>query len=188
MHRTVLGATLVATFAVLAPAPAAAQSGQPAPAAPQIERLTAGAFAFADSITVPGTPTEVFDAISGDLTPWWDHSHSENPVALYLEPKVGGCFCEVMDSAGNAARHAVVTYAHRGRMLRFEGPLGFTGHAVNFVNTYEFTPQGDSTRLVLRVRGAGEMQDAWPGIVRQVWRHFIVERFQPWYLRTRGRR
>lgn len=184
MHRTVLRAALAAA-ALAAPVKAAAQATT---AAQGIERLTAGAFAFADSITVPGTPTEVFDAITGDLRPWWDHSHSGNPVALYLEPKVGGCFCEVMDSAGNAARHAVVTYAHRGRMLRFEGPLGFTGHAINFANTYEFTPQGDSTKLVLRVRGAGEMQDAWPGIVRQVWRHFIVERFQPWYLRTRGRR
>lgn len=166
---------------LVVPAAGAAQATQP-------QALTLGGFSFEQSITVPGTPAEVFDGFTGDVLPWWDHHHKENPLRLYIEPRVGGCFCEVFDSAGNGARHAVITYAERGKMLRFEGPLGLTGFVFNMVHTFEFTPHGDSTRLTLKLRGAGEMQESWPQVVNRVWHHFLVERFKPWWERTRGRR
>jgi hypothetical protein len=180
MHRyALLALALVA-------APAAAQQPD-APAAAQ-QTLTVSAFAVEHAVTVPGTPAEAFDAITGDLLPWWDHRFSENPVRLYLEPRPGGCFCEVFDAEGNGARHATVTFVQRGRKLIFEGALGLTGNALHMAHTYEFAAHGDSTRVTVRVRAVGEMQPGWAAAVNGVWRHFLVERFKPWYERTRGRR
>lgn len=179
MNRT---RPVLVLFLLALPTAGAAQEGA------QPQTLTLGGFSFEQSVTVPGTPEEVFDGFTGDVLPWWDHHFKGKPLRLHIEPRVGGCFCEVFDSAGNGARHAVVTYAERGKMLRFEGPLGLTGFAFNMVHTFEFTQRGDSTQLTLKLRGAGEMQESWPRVVNRVWHHFLVERFKPWWERTRGRR
>ena len=158
----------------------------PAAAAAQPQTIAISGFAIENSVTVQGTPTEVFDAITGDIVEWWDHRFSENPVRLYIEPVLGGCFCEVFDAAGNGARHATVTYVERGKMLRFEGPLGLAGNAIAMVHTYEFTPVADSTRVTVKVRAMGEIQEGWPQAVNGVWQHFLLERFKPWYERRRA--
>jgi hypothetical protein len=155
-------------------------------AAAQPQTLAISGFAIEHTITVPGTPDEVFDAITGDISGWWDHHYSETPVRLYIEPVPGGCFCEVFDAAGNGARHATVTYANRGEALRFEGPLGLGGNALMMVHTYEFAAVADSTRVTLKVRAFGEIQEGWPAAVNGVWHHFLVERFKPWYERRRA--
>jgi hypothetical protein len=41
--------------------------------------LTLGAFRITKEIVVAGTPGDVFDAFTGDVTPWWDHTFSERP-------------------------------------------------------------------------------------------------------------
>jgi hypothetical protein len=166
----------LAALIVLAPAAAAAQP----------QTLTISGFAIENSVTVRGTPTEVFDAITGDVLGWWDHHFVANPVRLYLEPVVGGCFCEIFDEAGNGARHAVVTYVQRGVALQFTGPLGLAGNALEMVHTYEFTPVGDSTRVTVKVRAMGEIQEGWPQAVNGVWQHFLLEQFKPWYERRRA--
>jgi hypothetical protein len=143
--------------------------------------LPTGAFSFEQSLRLPGTPDEIFGAITGDIGGWWDHSFSEHPKRFYLEPKVGGCFCEYFDDAGNGVRHAVVTYVDRPKVLRFEGPLGLAGNATSMVFTYQFQAIGsDSTQLTLQAQGAGHMEAGWPDLVAKVWNHFLVERFKPY--------
>jgi hypothetical protein len=138
-------------------------------------------FSFEKKLTLPGTPVTVFDKITGDISPWWDHSFSGKPYKLYIEPKPGGGFYEIFDEAGNGVKHATVIYADRGKMLRFEGPLGLSGMAVTMVCTYTFEAAGsDSTNLTLDVHGAGEVPEGIPAIVEQVWHHFLVERFKPY--------
>lgn len=183
MHRLVISTAL----SLLVPAGASAQAASspaPAQAAPAVQRLTVGGFAVEHSITVHGTPMEVWNVLTGDILPWWDHRFKENAVRLYLEPKPGGCFCEIFDAEGNGARHAVVTYVEPGKTIRFEGPLGLTGNAISLVNTYELAQQGDSTKVTVKSRAAGEMRDGWPEAVNGVWRHFLVEAFKPYYERT----
>ena len=170
---------ILSLAAVLLLAAAGRMSAQP-------QTLAISGFAIEHSITVPGTPVEAFDAITGDISGWWDHRFSENPARLYIEPTLGGCFCEVFDAAGNGARHATVTYVKRGEMLRFEGPLGLAGNALSMVHTYEFTPVADSTRVTVKVRAFGEIQEGWPAAVNGVWHHFLVEQFKPWYERRRA--
>ncbi len=147
----------------------------------EVKQLPSGAFSFEQTIRLPGTPDEIFGAITGDIGGWWDHSFSEHPKKFYLEPKVGGCFCEIFDDAGNGVQHAVVTYVDRPKLLRFEGPLGLAGNAVQLVFTYKFEPiWGDSTKLTLQAQGAGHVEPGWPDVVAKVWNHFLVERFKPY--------
>ncbi|MBK7172175.1 MAG: hypothetical protein IPH84_02830 [Bacteroidales bacterium] len=61
-----------------------------------------------------------------------------------------------------------------------DGPLGLSGIAIQMVTTYAFTPAGnDSTKLILSVHGAGEVEEGIPAIVEKVWDHFLIERFKP---------
>ena len=46
-----------------------------------------GTFAFEMTISVPGSRGEVFNALTGDISAWWDHSFSKNPYRFYIEPK-----------------------------------------------------------------------------------------------------
>jgi hypothetical protein len=139
-----------------------------------------GAFSFTKEVTLPGTPEFIFDAATGDISGWWDHSVSKNPVELYIEPIPGGGFWEFFDDEGNGVLHATVIAADRGKLLRFDGPLGLAGIAIHLVTTYTFEPLGsDSTLMKIPVHGAGEVEDGTPAIVEKVWEHLIFERFKP---------
>jgi hypothetical protein len=145
------------------------------------KQLPTGAFSFEQSLRLPGAPDEIFGAITGDIGGWWDHSFSEHPKRFFIEPKVGGCFCEYFDDAGNGVRHAVVTFVDRPKVLRFEGPLGLAGNATQMVFTYQLEPiPGDSTQLTLQAQGSGHVEAGWPDVVAKVWNHFLVERLKPY--------
>jgi len=138
-------------------------------------------FSFDKQVTLPGTPEIIFNAVTGDISGWWDHSFFENPKKFYLEPKPGGGFWEIFDDKGNGVLHATVIYADRGKMLRFDGPLGLSGKAIKVVTTYEFEPVGiDSTLFKVSVHAAGEVDEGVPVIVESVWDHFIFEQLEPY--------
>jgi hypothetical protein len=143
--------------------------------------LAIGAYAIEHEIVLPGSPEVIYDAITGDISPWWDHSFSEAPAKFFIEPRPGGGFWEIFDESGDGVLHATVIHAQRGRLLRFDGPLGLSGRAVQMVHTYKFEPAGeDSTRLKVSVHAAGEIDADLAAIVDQVWRHFLFERFGPY--------
>ena len=143
--------------------------------------LKIGGFSISHQLTLPGTPEVIYDAISGDISGWWDHSISGNPLKFYIEAKPGGGFYEIFNESGDGVRHATVIFANRGKLLRFEGPLGLTGNAIKMVHTYEFEAVGnDSTRLKLTVNATGQMEEGWPDLVDKVWRHFLFEQFKPY--------
>lgn len=138
-------------------------------------------FSFDKKVILPGTPEQIFDAATGDISGWWDHSFSENPKKFFIEAKPGGGFYEIFDDEGNGVLHATVIYSQRGKMIRFDGPLGLSGRAVQIVTTYEFSEAGkDSTLMKVSVHGSGEMEEGMPAIVEKVWEHFIFERFEPY--------
>jgi hypothetical protein len=138
-------------------------------------------FTVFHELDLPGIPTTIFDAMTGDISGWWDHSFSESPQAMYIEPKPGGGFYEVFDDSGNGALHATVTYVERGKLLRFVGQLGFSGAPLSMVHTVEFSPLGsDSTRVKLTVRAFGQIATGRPAAVDHAWLHFLFERFKPY--------
>jgi len=153
------------------------------------QSVETGAFAFTFERTVPGTRRETYDALTGDISGWWDHTLATTPYRLYIEPRPGGGFYEIFNESGDGVRHAVVTAAERGVLLRFEGPLGLAGNALFMVATYELAEvgnEGTSTNLKVTVHAAGEMQEGWAETVQGVWHHFIDERFVP-YMEAGGR-
>ncbi len=89
--------------------------GLPRPAGSRVpdqeQPKPASAFDFSFDVTLPAPPVEVYDALTGDITGWWDHSFAEKPFRLYIEPKPGGGFYEIFDQSGDGARHATVIYA-----------------------------------------------------------------------------
>ena len=137
-------------------------------------------FSFSFEVTLPAPPNDIYDALTGDVTAWWDHSFAEKPFRLFIEARPGGGFYEIFGPGGDGARHATVIYAERGKKLVFDGPLGLSGRAISFVTTYDLAPSGETaTRLTVSIHGSGEMDDKVPGVVESVWRHFILERFKP---------
>jgi uncharacterized protein YndB with AHSA1/START domain len=154
---------------------------QPEPAAAsEPETVPTDAFAFTIEAELPTTPDEVWAALTGDISDWWDHSMSGNPHRLFIEARPGGGFWEIFDDTGDGVRHAVVTYAQRNKMLRMEGPLGLAGHAILMVTTYELNAlSNEMTRLRISVHASGEVHDGWPEIVQRTWQHFLFERFVP---------
>ena len=145
----------------------------------QVEELKTGAFAFEIEVKLLGSTNLIYDAISGDISGWWDHTFSKQPKKFHIETKPGGGFWEIFDEEGNGVKHAEVIYADRGKLLRFDGPLGLSGQAIKVVTTYTFTESGaDSTLLKVSVRGSGELAEGTSGIVYKVWKHFILDRFK----------
>ncbi|MBK7215250.1 MAG: hypothetical protein IPH88_18585 [Bacteroidales bacterium] len=70
-------------------------------------------------------------------------------------------------------------------MIRFDGPLGLAGNALQMVTTYNFSAVGsDSTKITLIVHGSGEIQDGIPSIVESVWQHFLFRKVQHPPLKT----
>ena len=142
--------------------------------------IPSGAFAFELEIVVPATPERAFDAFTRETLSWWDHRFSENPKALHFETRPGGGFVEIFDEAGNGAWHATVITVDRPKRLRFVGPLGLAGSAIEMTHTLDFEPVETGTRVKLALHAAGEVQEGWPATVEGVWRHFLVERFLPY--------
>lgn len=147
----------------------------------EVQSTGIGGFTVVHEVVVPATPEEAFDAFTGDITPWWDHSFSGQPKKMVIEPRPGGGFYEIFDDQGNGALHATVIFAQRGRRLRFDGPLGFSGFPLQMVHTVEFDPTEEgTTRVHLTVRVVGELKEGWSESIDRVWHHFLVERFKPY--------
>ena len=145
----------------------------------EVKPMKIGGFIVEHDVVLPGTPESVYDAVTGDISAWWDHTFSGEPAKFFIEARPGGRFLEIFNESGDGVQHATVIFAKRGEMLRFDGPLGFNGHALQMVHTYAFEAQGDSTRLTLSVHASGELQDGWDQAVNGVWRHFLFERLKP---------
>lgn len=142
-------------------------------------------FLIEHRIVLPLAPEEAYDVMTGDISGWWDHTFSEEPVALYIEARPGGCFCEIFDNSGNGAQHAVVTYAERGKTLRMAGPLGLMGNAFTMSMTFTFEAHGDGTSITLRAAAWGAMEKGWDEAIDGVWQHFLHEALVPFV--TSGR-
>ena len=136
---------------------------------------------FAFDVTVPGDSLSVYRTFAGDVTPWWDHYFSpEKPYKMFIEAKPGGGFYEYFDAEGNGVKHAEVTIALPGKLLRMEGPLGLTGQAMHGVYSLEFSGKGtDSTKIAFSTNLSGQIDKNVGNIVEQVWRHFLISRFKP---------
>jgi len=58
------------------------------------------------------------------INEWWDGDHSwfGSATNFYIEPRVGGCFCEV--DGDKQAQHMIVTFIEPNKEIRMLGGLG----------------------------------------------------------------
>ena len=152
-----------------------------------IAPLPSGGFKITQVVMVPGSPERVYDAATGDIAPWWDHTFHDKPLHLYIEPWAGGGFFETWNEQGEGVRHAAVTWAERGKRLRFEGPLGLAGNAITLVTTWDFAAKGDSTELTCTANLAGAVPPGLEKAVDGVWAHFLGGGLKPYVESGRDR-
>jgi len=84
----------------------------------------------------------IFNAETGDISPWCDHTFSANPDSLYIEEMPAGGFYELFDEDKKGVRYAVVTTVHLRKLLRLEG---LPWLATQIVGTYKLTVKNDAT-------------------------------------------
>ena len=125
----------------------------------EAEVIDANAVGFSTrhSVAVAAPRMEVYGALITDVGGWWnaDHTVSGNAASLYIEPRVQGCFCEVL-AAESGLVHMTVTFVNPGVMLRLTGglgPLGLMGVAGNM--TFEFDETDGVTRVTLQYAVGG---------------------------------
>lgn len=145
-------------------------------AAAETETFETRSFRYSGSVALAATPAEVWEAVTGDIGGWWDHKFSEGEAAaFFIDPSPGGGFWEYFDEDGIAGvRHAEVIFSDgRGRLV-FEGPLGFSGHAVDIVTTWEIVDAGEGkSRLDFAVSFSGAWKEGWQEALIGVEDHFM---------------
>ncbi|MDX1746107.1 MAG: hypothetical protein R3324_09240, partial [Halobacteriales archaeon] len=99
---------------VVGPDPGRAQpTDSSGSAEPRVDETPVTRFSFELEVTLTGSPEAIYDAITGDVSAWWDHRFSDEPHSFVLEARPGGRFLEVFDESGDGVLHATVIYAHR---------------------------------------------------------------------------
>ena len=95
------------------------------PVAAEVISATPAGFEVGAKATVRATPAEVYAAL-GRIGSWWnsEHTYSGDAGNMTLDPKAGGCFCEMIPEDGGSIEHARVVYARPGQALRLQGALG----------------------------------------------------------------
>lgn len=102
------------------------------PLAAEVRDVSESGFTIQLGIDVPAAPAEAWNAL---LAPsrWWNaaHTFSQSSANLSIDPRAGGCFCEVLPNlqSPNAAprgsvEHMRIIYLERPRALRMSGAIG----------------------------------------------------------------
>ena len=167
MKRAILGLAMLVVMAITV-----------GTASADVKSAAKGNIRIEQELILPATPNEVYDAVTGDISGWWDHAFSGHPRKLYVEARPGGGVYEIFDDAGNGALHATVIYADRGKKLRYTGPMGFSGRAIDLVTSYELTAEGTGTKFHLTVAATGDVDEQIAAAVDGVWHHFLDERLK----------
>ncbi|WP_300545650.1 SRPBCC domain-containing protein [Maricaulis sp.] len=148
-----------------------------------VEAFQPQGFRTTIEVEIDAPVAEVFEAATGDVTGWWDHSFSTDPAEMAIEPVVGGRFYERFEAgADDGVLHARVIYVHAPNELRLNGPLGLSGRAVDLVTSWTLSEagEGEATRFGIALAMTGEIDAELAGVVRSVWVHFIEGRLKPY--------
>jgi uncharacterized protein YndB with AHSA1/START domain len=115
LQRAILAALCAAILAAAGPGTAGAE----------VRNLSAGGFTVALERDIAAAPKDVYAALTGRVSNWWESSHSwsGDSANLYVDATPGGCFCERLENGG-WVEHLRVIYLAPGRELRLRGSLG----------------------------------------------------------------
>ncbi|WP_226633325.1 SRPBCC family protein [Novosphingobium profundi] len=127
-------------------------------------------FVVRHMVEIPSGVDKTWETVL-DPAEWWDSAHtwSGDAANLSIDPRAGGCFCELLphDASPRAApkgsvEHMRVVYIERPRLLRMTGALGpLQSEAVNGTLTIQLKPrggEGQDTVLLLEYVVGGYMR------------------------------
>jgi uncharacterized protein YndB with AHSA1/START domain len=95
-----------------------------ASATAEVRSVNANGFSLAYSGQVSATPMQAYTAMT-EIGRWWhpDHSWEGKAENLYMDMRIGGCFCEKL-SNGGGVEHLHLVYFAPGKEIRLTGGLG----------------------------------------------------------------
>lgn len=124
----------------------------------EVTSVNATGFALAYERTVQAQAGEIYAAMTR-IGEWWDPAHSWEGKAenLYLDMRIGGCFCENL-SNGGGVEHLHLVYFAPGKEIRLTGGLGpLQGMGMGGTLVWALKPgeQGTTVRWTYTVHGHG---------------------------------
>lgn len=125
--------------------------GVAAPSGAEVLDSSASGFTVQNVITVPVDPARAWKALVEDVDRWWpkDHSWFGTAGRFSIEPRAGGCFCEV--SGARSAEHMRIGFVDPGVRLRMLGGLGpLQGMGLHGALDWSLEPVEGGTRITLR--------------------------------------
>lgn len=139
--------------------------GWPAWAQAEVKDASASGFTIENSRVIAVDAQAAWTALVNDIDLWWprDHTWWGKASRLEIQPRAGGCFCEI--DGESQARHMVVVFADPGHLLRMSGGLGpLQGMGLQGVMEWRFEPVKDKlgkegTRITLFYRAGGYTPD-----------------------------
>lgn len=117
-------------------------------------------FTLENSETVPVDPATAWTALVENVGRWWpaDHTWWGDASKLSIQPRAGGCFCEI--DGDRQAWHMSVVFVDPGKLMRMTGGLGpLQGLGLHGALEWRFDAIDDDTRISLHYRAGGYSPD-----------------------------
>lgn len=128
-----------------------------------VKDVAAQGFSIENEQTVPVDQATAWKALVENVDHWWpkDHTWWGKASTLSIDPRAGGCFCEISRDNKQQALHMTVSFVDPGKTLRLLGGLGpLQGMGLNGAMEFRLTPAKDGgTRIVLAYRAGGYTPD-----------------------------
>ena len=132
-----------------------------APAQAEVKEAAANGFTVENTRVVPAAPAAAFEALVENVDQWWpkDHSWWGKDAKFSIDPKAGGCFCEI--GGERQALHMLVTFVDPPHLIRMTGGLGpLQGMGLHGALEFRFKPQdGGGTQITMWYRAGGYTPD-----------------------------
>lgn len=139
----------------------------PLPAAAKVLDVSRNGFTLENSVTVPVDAATAWKALVDEVGRWWpaDHTWTGKAGNLSIEPRAGGCFCEI--DGGHQALHMSIAHVQPEKLLRMLGGLGpLQGMGLSGTMEWRFAAaDGGGTTITLWYRAGGYTPDDISGFV-----------------------
>jgi hypothetical protein len=130
------------------------------PTRAEVKDSAANGFTIENSRTVPVDAKTAWNALVNDVGRWWpkDHTWWGDAGKLSIQPRAGGCFCEL--NGGQQAWHMAVTFVDPHNTLRMTGGLGpLQGMGLDGALEWRFAAVEGGTKITLWYRAGGYTPD-----------------------------
>jgi uncharacterized protein YndB with AHSA1/START domain len=138
----------------------------------EVLEILPGGFAVQHVAEVSADAEAVWQAMMYRIEDWWnpEHSWSKDAANLYIDARLGGCFCERLPQSGGAVEHLRIIYLEPPKRVRLDGALGplvempVQGRMIWSIEATE----GGGSRITFSYRVHGALEDGFAGLAPAV--------------------